>query len=577
MRMNIRMKLMIFTALLLIIPSLLIGVIGYATAKENLNEIGSTSLRNNVKMAVQLIDSMNGEVERGNLTLEEAQDIVKQQLIGTLEADGTRSIDSQVDMGKYGYFFVLDDNGVALAHPKLEGQNLNDSQSPDGRYTTREMLTVANKGGGFVEFDFAIPGEDRIAPKIVYAEKDSRWGWNVVAGSYLMDFNSGAKEVLNVLAVVLISAVVIGLIAIVLFARHLSRPIGLITNQVEKMAQGDLTIESLNVKNKDEIGTLATYFNEMTVNLKVMIAEVADSSIQVAATSEELSASSEETSKSVEQVSSSILELAEGADHQVETTDNANDVAVEMSKELIRISTYIDQVNATSNNTSSMAHAGTTVIEQTIASMHTIQSETATTTEMINALGDKSNEIGKIVSMITDVSEQTNLLALNAAIEAARAGEHGKGFAVVADEVKKLAEQSGNAANQVNHLIVAIQQEIKDSVDAINKGQHSVNSGIQLADEAGNTFKGITTAVNEVTHQISDISQVVQRVVGGAEAMVKTIDETARIAGNSADHTQNIAAAAEQQTASIEEIAAASETLAKMAEGLQLSIGRFKV
>lgn len=568
---------MIFTALLLIVPSLLIGIIGYATAKDNLNDIGSTGLKNNVTMALQLIESMNAEVESGALTLGEAQEIVKQQLIGTLQSDGTRSIDSKVDMGAYGYFFVLDDNGMALAHPKLEGQDLNDSQAPDGMYTTRETVAAANEGGGFVEFDFAVPGEDRIAPKIVYTEKDPAWGWNVVAGSYLMDFNSGAKEVLNVLAIVLISAIVLGLIAIILFSRHLSHPIGLITAQVAKMAQGDLTAENLHVKNKDEIGRLTTYFNEMTSNLKVMIAEVADSSMQVAATSEELSASSEETSKSVEQVASSILELAEGADHQVETTDNANDVAVEMSKELVRISTSIEQASRVSGNTSQMAHTGTEVIEKTIESMHTIQSETATTTGMINALGDKSNEIGKIVSMITDVSEQTNLLALNAAIEAARAGEHGKGFAVVADEVKKLAEQSGNAANQVNQLIAAIQQEIKDSVNAINKGQQSVDMGIQLADEAGNTFKNITKAVNEVTHQISDISQVILQVVEGAEAMVRTVDETAKIAEDSSAHTQTIAAAAEQQTASIEEIAAASETLAKMAEGLQESIKRFSI
>lgn len=577
MKLNIRSKLMIFTALLLIVPSLLIGMIGYSTAKNSLNEIGSTGLKNNVTMALQLIESMNAEVESGALTLEAAQEIVKQQLIGKLQSDGTRSIDSEVDMGKYGYFFVLDDSGMALAHPKLEGQNLNDSQAPDGMYTTRETVAVANKGGGFVEFDFAVPGEDRTAPKIVYTEKDPEWGWNIVAGSYLMDFNSGAKEVLNVLAIVLFSAIILGVIAIILFSRHLSQPIGMITAQVAKMAQGDLTIEDLHVKNKDEIGRLTTYFNEMTGNLKVMIAEVSDSSMQVAATSEELSASSEETSKSVEQVASTILELAEGADHQVETTGNANNVAVEMSAELIRISTYIEQVNETSDNTSKMTQTGTAVIEKTIESMHTIQSETATTTGMINALGDKSNEIGKIVSMITDVSEQTNLLALNAAIEAARAGEHGKGFAVVADEVKKLAEQSGNAANQVNQLIVAIQQEIKDSVNAINKGQQSVHTGIQLADDAGHTFKDIRKAVDDVTQQIANVSQVVRHVVEGAKAMVGAIDETARIAEDSAAHTQNIAAAAQQQTASIEEIAAASDTLAKMAEGLQQSIGRFKV
>lgn len=192
MRLNIRIKLIGVTALILLIPSVLIGLSGYFTAKSQLDDVGKTGLKNNVVMAMQMIDALNVEVKRGNLTLKEAQDEVKERLIGSLQLDGTRKIDLNVNMGKYGYFFILDQKGVAVAHPTLEGKNLYDSQAPDGKYTTRETIKMAESGGGFVQFDFAVPGEERLAPKVVYSEQDSNWGWVVVAGSYLEDFNSGA-------------------------------------------------------------------------------------------------------------------------------------------------------------------------------------------------------------------------------------------------------------------------------------------------------------------------------------------------------------------------------------------------
>ncbi|MEC2076695.1 methyl-accepting chemotaxis protein [Metabacillus fastidiosus] len=578
MKLSIRTKLITICFILLALPILIVGMVSYNSAKNSLDELGAIGLKNNVIMATQMIDLLNKEVEKGNLSLEEAQEQVKEKLLGKLQGDGKRSIDTQVDMGEYGYFFVLDEEGMAVAHPAKEGENLNDSQTPDGTFSTREIIQTAKNGGGFVHFDFALPKDpDRIEPKITYTEQDPHWGWVIASSSYMMDFNSKAAHLLIVLFIVLGISLAVGIIIIFLFSNHLLNPIKLVTKEVAKVADGDLRADKIQIRNKDEIGELAAYFNQMTGNLKEMIKQVSNTSMQVAATSEQLSASSEETSKSVEQVADSIQEIAAGADTQVAKTAEANEVVSAISSNIAYIVKNAECASKTSYQTSEMAENGNEVITKTIAHMNMIQNKTASTANMMNTLGDKSKEIDKIVSMITAVAEQTNLLALNAAIEAARAGEHGKGFAVVADEVRKLAEQSRDAANQIGSLIQDIQQNINQSVTAMNEGRISVDEGIQLVNDAGDSFEGIVEAVQKVTGQIEEVSTAVHDMSQGTESMVTTINETAKVAEDSALFTQNIAAVAEEQNASMEEIASVSDLLAKMAEELQESIKTFKI
>ncbi|WNS75871.1 methyl-accepting chemotaxis protein [Bacillus sp. DTU_2020_1000418_1_SI_GHA_SEK_038] len=578
MKLNLRTKLVAITSVLLALPILIIGIVSYTTAKDSLDELGATGLKNNVEMAIQMIDILNMEVEKGSLSLEEAQEQAKLKLLGEMKEDGKRSIDTEVDMGEYGYFFVLDKQGLAIAHPMREGENLYNSQTPDGTYSTQELIKKAESGGGFVTFDFAVPGNEKsIEPKISYTEIDPNWGWVVVAGSYLMDFNSEANQLLSVLLIVLGCSLLIGGILIIWFSGHLSKPIKLVTEQIAKVADGDLSSDQLFIKNKDEIGQLANYFNQMTTNLREIIKDVSNTSLQVAATSEELSASSEQMSQSVEQVAVSIQELATGSDTQKEKTLETNQVVSTISNKIVHIAENVEVVHEMSQQTASVAENGNDIINRTINQMRQIQSETDSTANRMNALEEKSNEIGKIVSMITSVAEQTNLLALNAAIEAARAGEHGKGFAVVADEVRKLAEQSREAAKLVNQLIMGVQEDINQSVLAMNEGKSSVDGGIELVNHAGEYFQKIVEDIKQVSSQMNEVSKAVYEISSGAESMVLKIDETTNIAEESASHSQNIAAIAVEQNASMEEIASVSDELAKMAEKLQDSIRTFTI
>ena len=577
MRWTIRKKLIMISLILLAVPTLIVGFASYTKAKTGLDQLGADGLKNNVVMAEQLISILNEEVKKGTLTLKEAQERARKELIGAKQTDGSRSLDSKVQMGKHGYFFALDEKGIAVAHPMKEGENLIDSQTPDGTYSTQEILKKANSGGGFLEFEFEVPGEKELAPKIVYADKEPNWGWIITSGSYMKDFNSQATQLLIMTLIVLASALIIGTLVIMWFSGKISNPIILITKQVEKLAKGDLKTDPVLIKSNDEVGELSRYFNEMAGNLKRMILSVSEASHQVAGTSEQLSASSEETAKLVQHVAESIQEVAHGAEEQVNRSGEANEAAKKISQHITEIVTYVEDVNLSSRQTADGAENGNKIVTNTVDQMRTVQKHTRNLSGLVNGLGSKSKEIGKIVSMITSVADQTNLLALNASIEAARAGEQGKGFAVVANEVRKLAEQSGHAAHQISQLIADIQVDIDKSVLAMNEGQSSVNDGLRLVDEAGNAFRDIVQAVRHVSDQIVEVSNAVHEMSGETNEMAEMIVDTADTANEAAGHTQQIAAAAEEQSASVEEITTVSNMLANMAEELQSSVSDFKL
>lgn len=577
MKVKIRTKLLVIMLILLIVPLVVIGLISYNSAKTSLNQLAATGLQNDVHMALQLIDSLNEEVNKGNLSLEDAQEKVRVSLLGEKQ-DGKRPINKQIDIGENGYFFVIDKEGLLLAHPSLEGKNIWDTEDPNGNKVGKMIVEDALNDDGFVEYDWPLPGNpDKTAPKITYAKMDANWGWIVSAGSYLQDFNSEANKILYALSLTIIVFTVIGLILTLLFARHISKPLGLIANRIKQVADGDLNIDRAQIKNKDEIGELAQDFDRMTEHLREIIGQVTMTSQQVAATAEELSASSEETGRATEQISTSIQDVSTGAERQVDSADQARRVVTEISAGIEQIASSVLSANDSSQEASQTANSGNQVVSKAVEQMKLINEKSIAMVDVVNMLGDKSNEIGKIVSLITEIAEQTNLLALNAAIEAARAGEHGKGFAVVADEVRKLAEQSGKAAGQISQLIREIQNDTEHAVIAMNDSQIVVEEGITLVDHAGNSFNDITKAVDKVSSKMQEVSAAVQQINAGTQTMVNAIDEITETVKEGAENTQSVAAAAEEQNASIEEISAVAHTLSKMADELQEAVQKFRL
>lgn len=373
--------------------------------------------------------------------------------------------------------------------------------------------------------------------------------------------------------ITLVLAVVIGWIV----STTIAGPLQKLTKATKAMAEGDLTIEPVQVKNKDEFGDLASSFNGMLVNLRSLVGQVHTSAEQVAASSEELMASAEQTTEATNQIAASIQEVAGGSKKQEVSTDESSQAMQEMMTGVQLVATATSTVADVSSEATKEADEGNVALQRVVIQMDKINESTNDSATVIQQLEERSTAIVKIIEVITGIADQTNLLALNAAIEAARAGEHGKGFAVVADEVRKLAEQSKTSADQIAGLIGEIQADTKHAVRTMEKGTDEVASGISVVQEAGAGFKRIQSSISEMASQIQEISAVAQRMSASAEQVNQSIDQVAHVAKQTSENAETVAATSEEQLASMEEISLSSAALSKRAEELLTQINQFKV
>ncbi|QII47637.1 methyl-accepting chemotaxis protein [Bacillus paralicheniformis] len=385
-----------------------------------------------------------------------------------------------------------------------------------------------------------------------------------------------AGSIITLLIIVIAAALVLSISIGLLMTRLITKPIKDIQALFAETEQGDFTVKGT-YQSKDELGLLTASFNKMVAGVRSIIETVGETSHQVASSSQELSASADESTKASEYISTTIQELAVGSDQQVESVENSRTVITGMTEFAGRISSNAEKAAATADQTAMMSLEGTKAINKVSTQMKSINETVVSLSEAFKHLTERSNEIGNITEVITSIAEQTNLLALNAAIEAARAGEQGKGFAVVADEVRKLAEQSAQSAEQITRLITIIQNDTKQTMNSVISATGEVKEGLVVVHEAGGAFQKIENSITEVVTQINDVTNLVKNLTAGASEIETAISGVKEVAETAAGSTQTVSAATQEQLASMEEIAAASQILAQNAEELQHLIQKFKI
>lgn len=369
-----------------------------------------------------------------------------------------------------------------------------------------------------------------------------------------------------------------GMIASLFIIRSINKPIRIMNNRLKEISEGegDLT-QSINLHSKDELGEMAQSFNKMIEKLRELFQQVSFYSEQVAAASEQLTASSEETTKATELISTTVQEVAYGTDKQVNSVKDTTKTAADLSKSVHLITESSSAVSTTANHASDMADKGNKSVTTVISQMNDINLTVTELSSKVKTLGNRSSQIGDIIKVITGIAEQTNLLALNAAIEAARAGEHGRGFAVVADEVRQLAEQSTRSASEISQLISTIQIDTDNTVKSMEDTTIKVAEGITSVNETGHSFEQIQKSIIEVSSQIKEVASAVQEMSIGTKLIVQSMDQIAKSSDITASGTLSVSSSTEEQLAAMEEITASSSTLSHMAEELQKIVGKFKV
>ncbi|NMO78357.1 methyl-accepting chemotaxis protein [Niallia alba] len=374
--------------------------------------------------------------------------------------------------------------------------------------------------------------------------------------------------------------IIVSVALAVLFGLYISlmivAPIKRLKALMEKGGQGDFSERSAYI-GKDEVGSLSDSYNTMADGMKGLIEMLSETSHHLASSSEQLSSSSEESSKASEHISETIQELAVGSETQMRLMESSSEGIRNVNETTGSITERAKKVAETAEQTSDVSAEGAKRISEVTTQMKSINNNVASLAQSIATLESRINEIGDITKVITDISSQTNLLALNAAIEAARAGEQGKGFAVVADEVRKLAEQTAGSAEQITNLISQIQTDSKNTSLSMTTAANDVDAGINIVQDAGEAFKKIEGSVNELVILVEEVSGSLNQLKEHTNTINASILEVNSMASEAAASTENVSAATEEQVASMQEIAASSTSLAQLASDLQEKIKQFKI
>lgn len=375
---------------------------------------------------------------------------------------------------------------------------------------------------------------------------------------------------------ILVLGTLIGILSSIINYRKFIKPIAKINMFLEELADGNMS----NRINENEVGQLksiAAMLNHTVDTWKTVLNNVYSASNEVSIQAQQLSTGAQQSNLATRHIAEIIEEVAAGAERQVNDVNLTSNVIVQITDSITQVVEHTEDVKKNINNSLEKANLGSQSITKANKQMQSIFMQVEELSNVVKGLGQRSHDIGNIIEMISAIAAQTNLLALNAAIEAARAGEHGKGFAVVADEVRKLAEQSANSTLQISELISQIQEETTHVVQTMSIVTEEVKEGMEVVTHSGDTFNEIHQSVDQVTKQMNEVAVAIQNVSSGSIRVADSMNEITSIANESAMSTQSVLASTEEQSASIEEISTSINRLSNMAADLKQILERFKL
>ncbi|MGB9822095.1 methyl-accepting chemotaxis protein [Thermodesulfovibrio sp.] len=450
-----------------------------------------------------------------------------------------------IKVGKTGYMYVLDGKGTLIVHPALEGKNIIDSKDAKGREFIKEIV---EKKEGVIYYPWKNPGETSARQKVVAYTNYPSWGWIIASGSYVEDIASEVAYIRNLMwAVNIIAAIAVALLIFVVTQRAL-KPIPDMAQKLEEVAKGDFSTIGFGKSyrtRKDEVGLIARSVIKVEEFTQQLVRNIKNSASILQSVIGALEANIENVKTKTNEQTSQAHQIATAAEQMSQTiTDIAKNAAL---------------ASDLATESMNVAKEGQGLAEN---SMKTVQSANRSTVELkktINALNTRVEEIGDIVTVIKDIADQTNLLALNAAIEAARAGEQGRGFAVVADEVRKLAERTIKATEEIAQKITAVQTESKESLKSMDATAREVAEALKALNE-------VKKSLNKIAEHSLKVKDQITQIATATEEQSSASDEVARSAERSSMLAQEVKNTTE---AVVQEVENLNDVIKRLAEAIR--------
>ncbi|MFW5790251.1 MAG: methyl-accepting chemotaxis protein [Bacillota bacterium] len=494
---------------------------------------------------------------------------------GVVALDILRDLTADMDIGGHGYGMIVDQNQNIIAHPESEYLGNQDiyNQLGDDFYNLVEESSQELEGYGTYQAE----NEDW---DLAYATVDNT-DWTVMLTASQSNLLAPLDIIKNSNLVTGLIAVLLGIILSYLIARMIVNPIISVNNLAQKIAGGNLTervdISNFNVQKEDEIGQLLVAINRMVENLQDTVRPVQKAAENLSSTSKGQAEAGAQVEKSAEEVATAIQNVASGAEEQSAQIDEMETIFKDLSQQIGRTGEMAEEMSAKADNVVGNVETGSRSVDNSVESVNEVKADAGEVAEIINDLGETSNEIGDIIEIISNIASQTNLLALNAAIEAARAGEAGRGFSVVAEEIRQLAEESASATEKINNLIVEIQENAEKANTKMDASVGTVESSVKAIKETGDVFNDIKKAVFELDELITRVTEEARDMDQNSIQLEAAVEDISKVSEEAASNAEEVAASSEEQIASTEEIISFAEELSRMSEELEETIQRFDI
>lgn len=470
---------------------------------------------------------------------------------------------SEIKVGENGYVYIVDKSGNTMVHP---------SKDVIGKPLAVKEIAEAMAANPMGTVDYVYEGAHKFS---TYLTVDGL-GWRVGSTLDMKEIKKDTDHILTSILFVGLGTIVVAVFISYLFAQGITKNLNMLVKALGRIKEGDFTTP-IDVKSKDEIGALSSYFKETLGELAHLIQNLQRVSSELSYSAESLAATAEETSASADEVAKTVEDIAKGAQDQAGDAEQGAMRAKELSNKFVNLN----------QNTTDMLDSAKKVMEANQIGFRTLDDLKGKTIKndqanqrieiVINELNEKTKHIGTILDAISAISVQTNLLALNASIEAARAGEHGRGFAVVAEEIRKLAEESARAADEVRDIVTNIQVDSKKTVDSMAEMKSISQEQTLAVDDVNKSFETISLSIDDISEQIDKIGHSVTLLNGDKDSIVESIENISAVSEETAAASEEVTASMEQQTIAVEEVAKAAEKLNAIAVELNQEISKFKV